>query len=447
MDLGQASETVRDEVVRWRRDLHRHAEVGWTEFRTTSLLVDTLGELGYQVAYGPDIHSREHRLGVPSDDVLTAARDRAVRQGASPAHVEHMGEGFTGVVATLDTGREGPTLGLRFDIDANDVIETDVEEHPPVREGFASVNHGAMHACGHDAHTAIGVGVAILLARHVELFTGTFTLVFQPAEEGVRGAESLVAAGVLDDVDLFVAVHMEAGAPLGTVDCGTRGFLATTKFDVTFHGEGAHAGNTPEQGGNALLAAANAALNLHAIPRHSGGITRVNVGTLRAGTGRNVIPPRAVMEVETRGETTEVSEDVFVRAQAVVAGCAGAYGVGHDVTVTGRADVCEPSEELVRRAETAFGAVPSVRECVSRARGATGSEDATTMMRRVQDNGGLATYIMLGSAISYGHHTDRFDIDEDVLPLGVQGVFNLARATNGTPRGNDVVTTIGVADE
>lgn len=431
MTPGQVNGTVRDKVVTWRRDVHRHAEVGWTEFRTTSLLVDELTRLGYDVAYGPDIHSDEDRLGVPSDDVLLAHRQRAIEQGASSEHVEHMGRGFTGVVATLTTGRPGPTLGLRFDIDANDVVETGDDDHIPVQEGFGSVNRGAMHACGHDAHTAIGVGTATMLAERAHLFGGVFKLIFQPAEEGVRGAASLVAAGVLDDVDLFAAVHMEAGAPLGQVDCGTRGFLATTKFDVTFHGQAAHAGNSPEQGGNALLAAANAALNLHAIPRHGGGITRVNVGTLRAGTGRNVIAPRAVMEVETRGETTAVSRDVFARAEAVVAGSAMAYGVGHEITVTGRADVCDPSEDLVRRVEEAFASVPAVTSCVRRERGATGSEDATSMMKRVQEHGGESTYIMLGSETEFGHHTDHFDINEDVLDIAVQGLVNLALDTNG----------------
>lgn len=418
---------LRNKLINWRRDIHRHAEVAWTEFRTTSLIIDELESLGFSVLFGKDIHAPEHRLGVPSQSTLTQQRTRALEQGARPEHVEKMGDGFTGVVATLETSRPGPTMGFRFDIDANDLIESQSEDHRPAEQGFASVNHGAMHGCGHDAHTAIGLGVATLLSNNVNDLCGKIKLIFQPAEEGVRGAASIVAKDMLDDVDFFAAVHMAARVPLGAVDYAARGFLATTKFDVSYTGIPAHAANLPEEGQNALLAAATAALNLHAIPRHSDGRTRINVGTLYAGTGRNVIPAQAHLEAETRGETTEVNNEMFDRAKAVVEGAAVMHNVSHAVKVTGKSEVCDPSEELTPLVKKAFSDVDAVTELFTEDQGASGSEDATIMMRRVQNQGGLSTYIKLGSEKPFGHHTELFDINEDVLAIGAEGFFNLAR--------------------
>ena len=122
---------------------------------------------------------------------------------------------------------------------------------------------------------------------------------FQPAEEGTRGARAMVAAGALDDVDYFTAIHIGTGVPAGTVICGSDNFMATTKFDVNFTGVAAHAGGKPEDGRNALLAAAQAALALHSIAPHSEGASRVNVGVMQAGSGRNVVPEiRPAMQLE-----------------------------------------------------------------------------------------------------------------------------------------------------
>mgnify|MGYP002671194830 FL=1 len=111
--------------------------------------------------------------------------------------------GYTGVVAVLRCG-EGATLAMRFDIDALPMAECPQETHRPTREGFASVNPGMMHACGHDGHAAIGLGVAHILAAHRDELRGTVKLIFQPAEEGVRGAKSIVENGHLDGVDYLI---------------------------------------------------------------------------------------------------------------------------------------------------------------------------------------------------------------------------------------------------
>lgn len=418
---AELTAAVRD----WRREFHTFAETGWFEFRTASRVAQVLEELGFEVSLGAEVVEPSARMGVPSEDVIAAAKNRAVAQGAEPTRVEAMSDGLTGVVGLLDTGRPGPTIGYRFDMDANDLNESAHEEHMPATAGFASVNGGAMHGCGHDAHTAIGLGLASMLAAHGEELVGKFKLIFQPAEEGVRGAHSIVAAGVLDDVDLFLATHVGMGLKLGEVACGVTNYFATTKFDVSFAGRAAHAAGEPEQGRNALLAAAAATINLHALPQHSGGTARINVGTLHAGDGRNVIAPSAHMRAETRGATAAVNNELFARAEEIIAGAARMHGVESTIEVRGEASSSAPSPALLPFIHDQFQKVPGVNE-VLRSYDGNGSEDATAMMDRVKDQGGLASYLLLGTTLAGGHHTARFDIDETVLEIGVLALTNMA---------------------
>lgn len=407
-----------ERLVAWRRDFHRFAEPGWTEFRTTSAIITELRALGWDMVFGPELHDANERLGVPDASVLADERERAVSQGADPELVEAMGEGFTGVLGILDTGRPGPVVCFRFDIDSNDLVESKDESHRPFAEGFSSVNEAAMHGCGHDGHAAIGLGLATILSEHLDELTGTVKIIFQPAEEGVRGAHSIVAAGWFDDVDLFVATHLKSDDGKGNIVTGSDGYLASTKFDATFTGVGSHAGGDPEKGRNALLAAASATLGLHAIPRHSAGASRINVGTFHAGEGRNVVPRAATIRVETRGQTSEINEFIFARAEDVIAGAARMQGVDCTLTVVGRADREDPSPELLPFIRESFTGVPGVAEIVDSS-GVGGSEDATAMMKRVKERGGLATYVQIGMDTTAGHHTEFFDVDEDMLSLGV----------------------------
>lgn len=413
------------QLTAWRRDFHRFAETGWTEFRTTSAIITVLRDLGWDTVYGPELHDPDARLGVPSAEVLAVERERAVAQGADPELVAAMGDGFTGVLGVLETGRPGPVVCFRFDIDSNDLIELADDSHRPFAEGFASVNDGAMHGCGHDGHAAIGLGLATSLTRAQDELTGTVKIIFQPAEEGVRGAHSIVAAGWFDDVDLFVATHLKSDDEKGNVLTGSDGYLASTKLDATFSGVGAHAGGDPERGKNALLAAASATLNLHAIPRHSAGASRINVGTFHAGEGRNVVPRAASLRLETRGETSSINSYVEDRARDVIAGAARMYDIDASVTVVGKAYQESPSPKLLPYIRTCFEGVDGVAE-IHDSGGLGGSEDATAMMKRVKERGGLATYVQIGMDTSWGHHTERFDVDEDMLAVGVVAEAKIA---------------------
>jgi aminobenzoyl-glutamate utilization protein A len=404
------------QLVSYRRDFHKYAESGWTEFRTTAKIAAALNGLGYQLRFGGDFIKPDFVMGRTID--ADRERRRAVEQGADPEIIKRIGD-YTGLVAELDTGRAGPTAAFRFDIDAVDVEEASDDSHRPVREGFASVNKGWMHACGHDGHTAIGVVLAKLLAEEKDILRGKIRLIFQPAEEGVRGGYAVTKSGAVEGADYFTALHLGLDLPTGTICGATNGLLCTTKFDAIFKGKGAHAGGEPERGKNALLAAASAALNLHAIAPHSGGRTRLNVGVLNAGEGRNVVPPSALMKIETRGETKELADYIYGRAQEVIKGAAMMYG--NEVKVVKRGEsptsVCSPElAAVIMKAAKETEGVTTI--CAERTAG--GSDDACWLINRTQEQGGLATYMAIGASNTAGHHNAYFDFDEAALPIAVQ---------------------------
>ncbi len=418
------SEKLLDELKTWRRDFHKYAESAWREYRTSSLIAKHLDELGYEVLLGEQIISKENRMGLPDEDELISHYDRAIEQGAIEKYAKKMKYGLTGVVGILRCG-PGPVVGMRFDIDAVDMDESHDPERRAVKEGFASVNKGSMHSCGHDGHAAMGMGVAKVLASLKDELKGTLKIVFQPAEEGVRGAKSIVYSGILDDVDFMLASHLGSGTPVGAFSCGRGNFLATEKFDVSIKGKASHAGGSPQNGNNAILAAANIVMNLYSITRHSDGPTRVNVGKIIAGSGRNVIAPSAHLVVETRGQTTDLSKFMYDKAMKVIEHSAAIYDCDYSIKSMGSAKSGNSDKELAQEVcdianETDLFSVIEM----SRGKGG-GSEDYTYMMERVQSQGGLATFMGLGADLGgWSHHTDHFDINEEALVKGV-AIFSL----------------------
>lgn len=413
-EIMHLADGMQEELTRQRRDLHQHPEPGWTEFRTASIVAKTLTELGWEVHTGREVMEENARMGVPSPDVLAREKERAAREGADPQWLDKMDGGFTGVVGVLHCG-DGPVVGLRFDMDSNDVTETDAPEHFPNREGFASCHPGAMHACGHDGHTTVGLGVARIFSALKDRLRGTIKLVFQPAEEGVRGARAMAEKGAVDDVDYMLGAHFGFKAKsTGSIACSVVGFLATSKYDARFVGVPAHAGAAPETGKNAVLATACATLNLHAIARHSGGASRINVGRMEAGSGRNVIGDKGLIALETRGATSAINHYMETEAERIIKAAAQMYDVQVSIEKTGGAAGGSNTPELAaylgQRAqelglfkdimpETNFGA----------------SEDFSYFMERVQERGGQAAYIMIGADLAAGHHDSHFNFDERAL--------------------------------
>lgn len=415
------------ELIALRRDLHAHPETAWTEYRTTAKLISHLEKAGIATRYGAQIHGTRAQL--PDAQTDAQCLSRAERDGADPAILARLAGGYTGLVAELRGARPGPTIVLRVDIDALAVQEDDSDAHVPARDGYASRYPGQMHACGHDAHAAIGLGAALLLQARQSELCGTVRILFQPAEEIMRGAASLIEAGLVDDADYFFGGHV--GLQLfqtGAIAAGCTGLLASTKFNVRFHGRSAHSGASPQLGCNAVAAAANATLNLLAIPRHGDGTSRVNVGTFHGGSARNVVPAEAELACETRGLTSQIDAYMEESADRVCRAAAEMYGCEYEREVVLRAESAESDADLAdftaRVAQTLPGVVRVERTAYFGA-----CEDVTLMMRRVAQHGGRATELLFGTPIAAPHHNGQFDIDEAVIPLAARTLAELALRT------------------
>ena len=413
------------ELIALRREFHQYPESGWTEFRTTVRIIEELQKLGLPVRYGREIHAPEKMFGLPEKSVLEACWQRAAEETGRHDLLEAMRGGYTGCVTVIQGALPGPTVGIRVDIDCNDVGESDDPAHFPAAQGFRSRHGGCMHACGHDAHAAIGIGVAKLLQERKEQLRGRVLLIFQPAEEGLRGAASLTAAGVLKDCEILFGLHAGlVDAPVGTVAAGCHGFLASSKFDVIFHGVAAHAGMAPEQGRNAVAAAAKATLELLDIPSRRRDVSRVNVGSFHGGSGRNVIPAEAVLAVETRGASTEINREVEAEALRLCEAAAEAYGCTCEVRFMGSAGSAVCDQELANRVRQILTQVDGVETVLPDAQLQVG-EDYTTMMAAVQARGGQATELIAAMPLPYPHHSERFHLDEGVIPLGARVLAEL----------------------
>ena len=404
----------RSRLVALRRELHRHPEPAWKEFWTTARIVEELRSIGVDELFVGHDALADERLSVPDEAELDEWADRAREAGADPELLESMAGGWTGCVAVVEQG-DGPVVGLRVDIDGLPREESTDDDHHPASEGFRSET-GAMHACGHDAHATIGIGV--IEAIKESDFSGTLKVFFQPAEEVIGGGKPMSESGHLDDVQYLFALHVGLGFSTGEVVAGIGDMLAVTQFYTEFSGYPGHAGARPEEGRNAVQAMATAVQNLYAIPRHSKGASRVNAGRVGGGTATNIIPEEAFVHGEVRGETTEIRDFTFDRAEKVFEGAATSHDCEVDIDVEGEAPSAESDEELVEVVQTASEAHPDVTRPTRRG-SLGGSEDATFLMQYVQNNGGLATYVGVGTDHPGGHHTATFDVDEDSLEIGV----------------------------
>ncbi|MFD1587078.1 amidohydrolase [Halorientalis brevis] len=416
-----------ERLVSLRREFHRRPEPAWREFWTTARIVEELDAIGVDDLFvGPDVLDAEARMGTPDADDLEAWIDHAREAGASDDLLDRLAGGTTGAIAVLD-GEDpegGPTIALRVDIDGLPRAESDAGDHVPAAEGFRSENDGAMHACGHDAHATIGIGVIEALKERG--FTGQLKVLFQPAEEVVGGAAPMAESGHIDDVDYLLAVHIGLDHPTGEVVAGIEGFLAVSHFRAEFAGEPSHAGGHPAQGRNAVQAMAAAVQNLYAIPRHEAGATRVNAGDVGGGTAANIVPEDAYIEGEVRGETTALMEYMREKADRVLRNAAEMHDCSVEIETKGEAPSATNDAALVDLVEAVAGTTDGV-ESVLRHDDLGGSEDATYLMRHVQEQGGKAAYVCVGTDHPGGHHTATFDVDEASLPIGVSVLADAIR--------------------
>ncbi|MCI2146567.1 MAG: M20 family metallopeptidase [Clostridiales bacterium] len=248
MNWLEEAKKIEPEIIAWRRDFHRHPEIGNREYRTTEKIKDVL-----------------ESCGIETRQVLK-----------------------TGIIGILRNG-DGPSVAFRADIDA-----LPVTEEVPVP--FASEVDGMMHACGHDIHTASLLGAAKLLSLHREAFSGTAVFIFQPDEEGDGGAQRILDTGILDELKVrsVYGAHGNPFLPPGTVGVKYgRFYAAACVYDVTVHGKGTH-GAEPENGTDSLYAAARMCAALKEMTGvYHGERAVVTVGEFHAGTARNIISDHA----------------------------------------------------------------------------------------------------------------------------------------------------------
>ena len=378
MSLLSAARDLEAELVALRRDLHRHPELAFQEHRTAELVADRVGELGF-----------------------------AVRTGV----------GRTGVVADLETGSPGPTVALRADMDALPIQEEG--EHD-----YRSTVPGVMHACGHDAHTAGLVGAAHLLADardDGDLPAGRVRLLFQPAEEtvdeeGLSGASRMIRDGALEGVDAVVGLHVAGHLPTGRVFIREGTLMGgTEELRVVVRGRSSHVAR-PEEGVDALLLAAQGVVAAHhAVSRRLSPLESGTVafGRIEGGSAPNVVADR----VELHGTLRYLNTDVRDRLRAGVRDAFAmleAQGARTEVTV-------EPGYPPVVNDPRVVG---WVREAAAGVLGPDTVEEVRPMLTG-EDFAFLASevpgaFFWLGAALpdAREHHHPRFDIDEDVLPLG-----------------------------
>lgn len=408
---------IYEKVRAYREEFHRYPERAWTEYRTSWRIAKRLRQLGFEVFVGEDVCGVNARMGVPSPEWLRPYEERARDEGMPPDILEKMRGGHTGVVGVLrgcleESKKRAPVVAFRFDIDALPITE----EQTAYNAQYRSIYDGVMHACGHDGHAAVGLGVAEVLSRYRTEWRGEVRLIFQPAEEGCHGAAAIVEKGWLDGVDTLLSGHIGIGCRhLGEISACTKGFLATTKLDFYFRGKSAHAGKAPEKGRNALLSAARFTVDAYGLVDGRDDV-KLNVGKFVSGSGRNIIAADAHLEAETRGITQLKNHELREKMIEVARRAGQLYGVSVDVEIIGEAGTAGSSPGLVKRC-SACAANMGIAGMFQEEADFGASEDVTIMMERVQSQGGEAAFFMFGTPLKAEHHHGAFDFDEKVLEI------------------------------
>jgi amidohydrolase len=365
---------MREEIITWRRDFHSHPELGFQEKRTSDIVAKTVSGLGFNV-------------------------QRGIAE--------------TGVIALLEGKQPGPTVLVRFDMDALPIQEQ-------TSASYISQNPGVMHACGHDGHLAIGLAVAHLMQLNRDTLRGKLKMVFQPAEEVLGGAKRMVEEGVLENPkpDYSLAAHLWNEKPVGWVGISPGPIMAGADIlEIKIRGIGGH-GALPDQTRDPVVASAHLITAFQSIvarnidPRES---AVISVTQVQAGDTYNVIPEIAVLRGTIRTFNPEVRELILERIDTLATDIASAFGCETDINVVRVAPPVVNDTKLVHIAQEVtqqlFPDAIIAPEVVSMV-----SEDMAYMMDTIP-----GCYLLIGSndperGLDAPHHSPFFDFDEDALP-------------------------------
>jgi len=371
------------ELVALRRDLHRRPELSWQETGTQEVVLERLRAWGLE-------------------DVRPIAD--------------------TGVTALVHGGRPGRTLLWRADMDALPIQErNDVE--------YASTSPGVMHACGHDGHVAIALGLARLVHDRRESLEGSLRFVFQPAEESAGGAQRCIEAGVLEapSVDAALGLHLDADEPTGAVVVmAGPAMAAPTAIAITIRGRGGHAAQ-PQEGIDAIAAASQVVMALQTVVSRSTGpadTVVLTIGTIEGGERHNIIAEQVRMTGTIRTFDAKVLERTLRRAEDVVAGVTAAMGATYEFSHYTSCPVLVNDAGMTalveREARAFFGDEGVLRRAPN-----TGADDMACFLERVP-----GCYFFLGArprqrSRRFPHHHPRFDFDERALTVGLEFALRL----------------------
>ncbi len=397
-DLMTSAEAIEPQVIEWRRDFHEHPELSNREFETSKKIAAHLKSLGI-----------------------------AVQTGVAK----------TGVIGILKGNKPGKVVALRADIDALPVTErNDLPFKSTVKDTFMGQETGVMHACGHDTHTAILMGVAQILSKNKDKINGTVKFIFQPAEEGPPpgeegGAKLMIKEGALKnpDVDAIFGLHINSATPVGTIRYKPGGTMAAVeRFVVNVNGKQTH-GSQPWGGVDPIYIAAKIIDGYQSIISRESELTKeaavITVGKITAGVRFNIIPETAEMIGTVRTLDPDMKTLIIKRMTEMTKDLAKAYGGSATIKFQNNTAITYNDPELTAKM------LPTMQEIagddhVELVKATTGGEDFSYFQQEVP-----GVYFFLGGMApdtkeAFPHHTPDFMIDEAGMVLGVKTLSQMA---------------------
>jgi amidohydrolase len=396
--LQAAIDKIESKFISWRRDFHQHPELGNHEFRTAKIIADHLRSLGIEVK-------------------------------------ENVAK--TGVVGILRGGKPGPVIGLRADMDALPVTErSELSFASKEKTEYKGQEVGVMHACGHDAHEAMLMSVAEVLAGMKKDLSGTVKFIFQPAEEGAPdaeawGADLMVKEGVLENpkVDVMFGLHINAQTPVGQIKYREQGMMAAADwFSIKIHGKQSH-GAQPWLGIDPVMIGAQIIEGLQAIVSRQSELTKnavvISTTIFKGGVRENIIPEEATLGGTIRTLDTAMQKDVWNRIVRTATKIAEASGATAEVKFTPMTLVTYNNPELTRKMLPSLNKATNENVMVMDA--VTGAEDFSFFADKVP-----SLFFYLGgmpakkkASETAPHHTPDFFIDEAGMKYGIKAFCNL----------------------